>query len=42
MPFLIKDDELLNIINFGKRVKNFLDKKFDSDSVYNKKYLQLK
>ena len=32
--FLIKDDELLKI------VKNTIDKEFDSDPVYNEKYLK--
>ena len=43
MPFLIKDDELLNKQNeILKRVKNTIDKELDSDPVYNEKYLNAK
>ena len=43
MSVLIKDDELLKKYNmFWKKVKNTIDKEFDSDPVYNKKYLKAK
>ena len=41
MSFLIKDDELLEKYNkIWKKVKNTIDKEFDSDPVYNEKYLK--
>ena len=50
MSFLIKEDKLLekNIIKFGKscknskNVKNSIKKEFDSEPVYNEKYLKTK
>ena len=43
MSFLIKDDKLLKKYNkFWKKVKNTIDKEFDSDPVYNEKYLKVK
>ena len=43
MSYLIKDDELLKQHNkIWKNVKNIIYKEFDSDPVYNKKYLKAK
>ena len=43
MSFWIKDDELLkNMIKFGKRLKILSIKNFDSEPVYNEKYLKAK
>ena len=43
MSYLIKDDELLKQHNkIWKNVKNTIYKEFDSDPVYNKKYLKAK
>ena len=43
MSFLIKDDVLLKKYNkIWKKVKNTIDKEFDSDLVYNEKYLKAK
>ena len=43
MSFLIKDDELLKNYNkIWKKVKNTNNKEFDSDPVYNEKYLKAK
>ena len=43
MGFLIKDDEILKIyIEFWEKVKNSIKKEFDSDPVYNQKYLKAK
>ena len=43
MSYLIKDDELLKQHNkIWKNVKNTICKEFDSDPVYNKKYLKAK
>ena len=40
-PFLIKDNELLEEQNkIWKKVKNSLKKEFDSELVYNEKYLK--
>ena len=41
--FLIKDDELLKKYNkIWKKVKNSLKKEYDSEPVYNEKYLKAK
>ena len=41
--FLIKDDEILKIyIEFWEKVKNSIKKEFESDPVYNQKYLKAK
>ena len=41
MSFLIKDDELLEKYNeIWEKVKNSLKKNFDSEPVYNEKYLK--
>ena len=41
--FFDKDDELLKKYNkTGKKVKNTIDKEFDSGPVYNEKYLKAK
>ena len=41
--FLIKDDELLEKYNeIWEKVKNSLKKEFDSEPVYNEKYLKAK
>ena len=43
MSFFIKDDELLKKYNeIWEKVKNSLKKEFDSEPVYNKKYLKAK
>ena len=43
MYFLIKYDELLEKYNkIWKKVKNTIDKEFDSDPVYNEKFLKAK
>ena len=43
MSYLIKDDKLLKKHNkIWKNVKNTIYKEFDSDPVYNKKYLKTK
>ena len=43
MSFFIKDDELLKKYNeIWEKVKNSLNKEFDSEPVYNKKYLKAK
>ena len=43
MSYLIKDDKLLKKHNkIWKNVKNTIYKEFDSDPVYNKKYLKAK
>ena len=43
MSFLIKDYELLGKYNeIGKKLKNSLKKEFDSEPVYNEKYLKAK
>ena len=40
---LIKDDELLENCNkICRKVKNIIKKEFDSESVYNEKYLKAK
>ena len=42
MPFLIKDDELLEKYNeIWEKVKNSLKKEFYSEPVYNEKYLKI-
>ena len=41
MPYLIKDDELLGKYNeILQKVRNNVKKEFDSESVYNEKYLE--
>ena len=41
--FLIKDDELLEKYNeIWQKVRNSIKKGFDSDPVYNEKYVKLK
>ena len=43
ISFLIKDDELLKEYNeIWEKVKNSLKKEFDSEPVYNEKYLKAK
>ena len=43
MSFLIKDDELLKKYNeIWEKVKNIIKKEFDSEPVYNEKYLKAK
>ena len=43
MSFLIKDDELLEKYNeIWEKVKNIIKKEFDSEAVYNEKYLKVK
>ena len=43
MSFLLKDDELLEKYNeIWEKVKNIIKKEFDSESVYNEKYLKTK
>ena len=43
MSFLIKDDELLEKYNeIWEKVKNRIRKEFDSETVYNEKYLKAK
>ena len=43
ISFLIKDDELLEKYNeIWEKVKNILKKDFDSEPVYNEKYLKAK
>ena len=43
MDFLIKDDELLKkYIEICEKVNNIIKKEFDSERVYNKKYLKAK
>ena len=43
ISFLIKDDELLEKYNeIWEKVKNNLKKEFDSEPVYNEKYLKAK
>ena len=43
MSSLIKDDELLEIYNeIWEKVKNIVKKEFDSQPVYNEKYLKAK
>ena len=43
MSFLIKDDKLLEQYNeIWENVKKSIKKVFDSESVYNKKYLRAK
>ena len=43
MSFLIKDDELLEKYNkIWKKVSNSIKKGFDSEPVYNEKYLKTK
>ena len=43
MSFLIKDDELLGKYNkILEKVSNSIEKRFDSEPVYNKKYLKSK
>ena len=43
MSFLIKEDELLEKYNeIWKKVKNIIKKEFDSEPVYNEKYLKAK
>ena len=43
MSFLIKDDELLKKYNeIWEKVKNSIKKEFDSEPVYNEKYLKAK
>ena len=40
---MIKDDELLEKYNeIWEKVKNFIKKEFDSEPVYNEKYLKAK
>ena len=42
-PFLIKDDESLEKYNeIWEKVKNSIKKQFDSEPLYNKKYLKVK
>ena len=41
MSFLIKDDELLEKYNeIWKKAKNIIKKEFDSEPLYNEKYLK--
>ena len=41
MSFLIKDDELLEKYNeIWKKLKNIIKKEFDSEPVYNEKYVK--
>ena len=41
MSFLIKDDELLEKFNeIWRKIKNSIKKKFDSEPLYNEKYLK--
>ena len=43
MSFFMKDDEFKKKYNkIWKKVKNTIDKKFDSDPVHNEKYLIIK
>ena len=43
MSFLIKDDEFLEKYNeISKKVKNSIKNEFDSEPVYNEKYLKAK
>ena len=43
MPFLMKDDKLLEKYNeIWEKVKNPIKKEFDSEPVYNEKYLKAK
>ena len=43
ISFLIKDNELLEKFNeICEKVKSSIKKEFDSEPVYNKKYLKLK
>ena len=43
ISFFIKDDELLEIYNaIWEKVKNSIKKEFDSEPVYNQKYLKAK
>ena len=42
MSFLMKNDELLKTYKIWKKFKNTMDKTFDSDPVYNEKYLKAK
>ena len=43
MYFLIKDDELPKKYNkIWKKVKNTITKEFDTEPLYNEKYLKLK
>ena len=43
MSLLIKDDELLKKCNeIWEKVKNSIEKEFDSEPVYNEKYLKVK
>ena len=43
MSFLIKDDELLEKYNgIWEKVKNSIKKEFDSEPLYNEKYLKAK
>ena len=42
IPFLIKDDELLKKYEILEKVKNSLKNEFDSEPVYNEKYLKAK
>ena len=42
MSFLMKNDELLETYKIWKKFKNTIDKTFDSDPVYNEKYLKAK
>ena len=43
MYFLIQDDELLEKYNeIWEKVKNSINKKFDSEPVYNEKYVKAK
>ena len=43
MSFLIKDDELLEAYHeIWEKVKNIIKKEFDSEPVYNEKYLRAK
>ena len=43
MPILTKEDELLEKYNkTSDKVSNFMKKEFDSEPVYNEKYLKTK
>ena len=43
MSFLIKDDELLEKYNgIWEKIKNSIKKEFDSEPLYNEKYLKAK
>ena len=42
MSFLMKNDELLKTYKIWRKFKNTIDKTFESDPVYNEKYLKAK